>query len=422
LKSKLVGGHVVYIYRHAEATLRKLSRHFGAVLVTGPRQTGKTTLVEEGIVRAARKKINQINLDDPVSLEMARDEGGRFFLDHKPPVFVDEIQYAPNLFPYIKVITDRKKQAGLFYLSGSQQFQLMKNVSESMAGRIGIVDILGLSLREIGNDRFSRPFCPTGAYMQARKKDPLVFGYDRIWEIIWRGAMPKLYADPAFPLPAFYASYLRTYIERDVRALINVGDEKKFLAFIRGIAARTGQMLNLAKLAEDTDISRNTAERWLSILVTSNIVFLLRPFHVNINKREIKAPKLYFLDTGLAAWLIGWDTPVVLRQGAMAGAFFETFIIGEIIKSYLNKGVSPPLYYYRDKEQREIDLLIWKNGLLHPLEIKMTANPGRNHISAFSVLDKLASPYARGPGGIICNYEEPVSLGGEDRVIPVGYL
>jgi predicted AAA+ superfamily ATPase len=298
----------------------------------------------------------------------------------------------------------------------------MKNVSESLAGRVGIIDLLGLSLREIGNSRFCEPFCPTEAYVAARAKDPPSFGYDRIWDIIWRGSMPKLYADPAFPLPAFYAAYLRTYIERDVRAIVNVGDEKKFLAFVRGAAARTGQMLNLAKLAEDMDLSRSAAERWLSILVTSNIVFLLRPFHPNINKREIKAPKLYFLDTGLAAWLIGWDTPSVLRQGAMAGAFFETFVIAEIIKSYVNKGLPPPLYYYRDKDQREIDLLIWKNGLLHPLEIKMTANPGKNHISAFSVLDKLTAPYARGPGGLICAYEEPASLGGEDRVIPAGYL
>jgi predicted AAA+ superfamily ATPase len=412
----------VYIYRHAQETLLELGRHFSAVLVTGPRQVGKTTLIEEALIKPHDAMINRVSLDDPVSLESARDDGALFFLDHKPPVFVDEIQYAPELFPYIKITADREKRPGQFYLSGSQQFQLMKNVSESLAGRIGIIDLPGLSLREIGNSRFSEPFCPTEAYVAARKIDPPAFDYDRIWDIIWRGTMPKLYADPGFPLPAFYAAYLRTYIERDVRAIINVGDEKKFLAFIRGVAARTGQMLNLAKLAEDTDLSRSTAERWLSILVTSNLVFLLRPFHLNINKREIKAPKLYFLDTGFAAWLSGWDTPAVLRQGAMAGAYFETFVIAEIIKSYVNKGLPPPLYYYRDKEQREIDLLIWKNGLLHPLEIKMTANPNKTHISAFSVLDKLSAPYARGPGGLICHYEEPVSLGGEDRVIPAGYL
>lgn len=412
----------MYIYRHAERPLKKLSRHFGAVLVSGPRQVGKTTLVEEEIIKKKGGGINQVSLDDPVILESAQNEGGRFFQDFKTPVFVDEIQYAPQLFPYIKMIVDKEKRSGLFYLSGSQQFQLMKNVSESLAGRLGIIDILGLSLREIEGNRFYEPFCPTAAYIKARQKKPPGPGYDQLWKIIWRGSMPKLSARPSFPVRVFYGAYLRTYIERDVRAIINVGDERKFLAFIRGAAARTGQMLNLVKLAEDTDLSRSTAERWLSILVSSNIIYLLKPFSVNIGKREIKAPKLYFLDTGLAAYLIGWDTPEVLRNGAMGGAFFETFIIAELLKSYLNAGLEPPFYYYRDKEQREIDLLILRNGLLHPLEIKMTANPGRNHLRAFSVLDRLAPPYSRGPGGIICACQESVSLDKEDRVIPVEYL
>jgi len=234
--------------------------------------------------------------------------------------------------------------------------------------------------------------------------------------------MPGLYADPGFPHAAFYSAYVRTYIERDVRAIVNVGDEKKFLSFIRSAAARTAQILNITKLAEDTDVSRTTAERWLSILVSANLVFLLRPFHVNISKREIKAPKLYFLDTGLAAYLTGWDTPDVLRKGAMGGAFFETFVIAEIIKSYNNYGIQPPVYYYRDKEQKEIDLLIWKNGLLHPVEIKMTANPDKSNIASFNVLDVLPPPYKRGEGGIICCYSDPVSFGSTDKVIPFGWL
>ena len=181
-------------------------------------------------------------------------------------------------------------------------------------------------------------------------------------------------------------------------------------------------MLNITKLAEDTDISRTTAERWLSILTTANIVFLLRTFHVNINKREIKAPKLYFLETGLVNYLIGWDTPKVLRNGAMGGAVFETFVISEIIKSYINKGIQAPLYYYRDKDNREIDLLIWRNGRLHPVEIKMTANPGKGHIAAFSALDKLPAPYTRGEGALICCCDVPVSLTGVDRALPAAYL
>ena len=412
----------MYIYRHAAQTLQKLKRHFGAILVTGPRQAGKTTLINETLIKGDRKRVNHVTLDDPLFLETARNEAGSFFRDHKPPVFVDEIQYAPGLFPYIKMIVDREKKNGLFYMSGSQQFSLMQGISESLAGRVGIIDILGLSLRELKNDHFSELFCPDRSYISARKKNPPVWDYDTLWRIIWRGTLPKLYEDPKFPAHSYYASYLRTYIERDVRALINIGDEKKFLAFVRSVAARTGQILNVTKLAQDTDISRTTAERWLSILTAANIVFLLRPFHVNINKREIKAPKLYFLETGLISYLIGWDTPKVLRNGAMGGAVFETFVIAEIIKSYINRGIQAPLYYYRDKDNREIDLLVWKNGRLYPIEIKMTANPGKNHITAFNVLDKLPSPYKRGEGALICCCDTPVSLTNTDMALPVGYL
>jgi len=422
LNGELVEGENMYIERHAAKTVRELKKHFGAVLVTGPRQAGKTTLIDETVVKKGKGKIAQVSLDDPIALKMANDEAGCFFLDYSPPLFIDEIQYAPNLFPYIKQIVDKEKKQGLFFLSGSQQFSLMEGVSESLAGRVGIVDILGLSLREMDNVSFYEPFCPTKKYFSARKEKSLNVNYDRLWEIILRGSMPRLYADPAFPHTAFYSAYLRTYIERDVRSIVNVSDEKKFLSFIRSVAARTAQMLNITKLAEDTDIPRTTAERWLSILISANLVFLLRPFYVNIAKREIKTPKLYFLETGLAAYLTGWDTPQVLRKGAMGGAFFETFVIAEIIKSYINRGIEPPIYYYRDKEQREIDLLIWKNGRLHPLEIKMTANPDKRNTAAFKVLDTLPDPYKRGEGGIICCYNELVSLDAEDKVIPFRFL
>ena len=414
----------MYIERHAAKALHNLKEHFGVVLVTGPRQVGKTTLVEETIVKPSNGKILQLSLDDPLLLETAKDDESRFFLDHKPPVFINEIQHAPNLFPRIKMIADKEKKSGLFFLSGSQQFSMMKGISESLAGRVGIIDLLGLSMREIRGDPFYEPFCPSPDYFTARHLDFAKAGtsYDSLWEIIWRGSMPRLYADPTFPHAAFYSAYLRTYIERDVRTLVNVTDEKKFLSFVRSAAARTGQILNINKLAEDTDISRTSAERWLSILISANLVFLLRPFHVNISKREIKAPKLYFLDTGLAAYLTAWDTAQVMRKGAMGGAFFETFVIAEIIKSYINAGIQPPLYYYRDKEQREIDLLIWKNGRLHPLEIKMTASPEKRHIAAFAVLDKLPAPYQRGEGGIICCYDKLVSLGENDKAIPFWYL
>ena len=412
----------MYIYRHAAQTIQEFRKHFGAIIVTGPRQAGKTTLIEETIIKPEKGKIRQISLDDPILNKAANVDGSRFFMDYPPPVFIDEIQYAPNLFPHIKQIIDREKKQNLFFLSGSQQFPLMKGASESLAGRTGIIDILGLSMREIDDDSFNEPFYPVKKYFNARIKKPLSINYDKLWEIIWRGSMPVLYADQAFPHEAFYSAYLRTYIERDVRSIINVGDERKFLSFVRSIAARTASMLNITKLAEDTDVSRTTAERWLSILVSANLVFLLRPFHVNISKREIKTPKVYFLETGLASYLTGWDSPQVLRKGAMDGAFFETFIISEIIKSYINKGIQPPIYYYRDKEQHEIDILIWRNGHLHPLEIKMTASPDNKHISAFNVLDNLPDPYKRGEGGLICCYDDLISMNDTDKVIPFRYL
>ena len=418
----------MFIKRHAVRAIKEYRKHFGAVIVTGPRQAGKTTLIEETVIKPGKGKIGSISLDDPIAQKLANDEDGRFFLDYPPPLFIDEIQYAPNLFPQIKLIVDRAKKQGLFFMSGSQQFSLMKGASESLAGRAGIIDILGLSLREMRNDPFFEPFFPAKKYlssriksMEAENSNP-VPDYDKLWEIIWRGSMPQLYSDLSFAPASFYSSYLRTYIERDVRSIVNIGDEKKFVSFVRSIAARTAQMLNIAKLAEDTDIPRTTAERWLSILVSANLVYLLRPFHVNITKREIKTPKLYFLETGLAAYLTGWDNPNVMRKGAMGGAFFETFVISEIIKSYINKGIQPPIYYYRDKEQREIDLLIWKNGHLHPLEIKMTANPDKKQISAFGVLNALPDPYKRGEGGLLCCYSDIVSLDASDRVIPFRYL
>ena len=409
------------ISRHSASTLLTHAKHFPAIMVNGPRQVGKTTLIEETIIKPRKGKITQVSFDDPITLNRALEERGRFFLDYPPPIFIDEVQYAPSLFPYIKIIADKEKKPGLFFLSGSQQFSLMKGVSESLAGRVGIIDLFGLSLREIENHSYNLPFSPNTEFFSGYKK-PMQASYKKLWDIIWRGSMPRLHADSNFPHSSYYGSYLRTYIERDVRSIVNIGDEQKFVSFIRCVAARTAQLLNLSNLAKDAGISRASAERWLSILNSAGLIFLLRPFHVNISKREVKTPKLYFMDTGLAAYITGWGNSDVLSKGAMSGAFFETFIISEIIKSYTNQGIQPPLFYYRNKEQKEIDLLIWRNGHLHPIEIKMTANPDKKDISSFNVLNDLPSPYKRGEGGIICCYHELISLGEKDRVIPFGYL
>lgn len=407
----------MYRKRHAEKTVSTLAKMFGAILVAGPRQVGKTTMLKE-----STKDIHYTTLDDLIVRTNAQEQSGTFFKDNPPPVFVDEIQKAPQLFEQIKMLIDRDHKKGQFFMCGSQQFKMMKGVSESLSGRIGLITLLGYSLREIYNVDFDAPFIPTEEYLSERKKHLATIPYDDVWTLIHRGNMPELYENPDFDWQMFYAAYVRTYIERDVRDLSEIGDAVKFTKFMTATAAMTGNLLNLSSLARDVGISAPTAERWLSILVASNIVYLLQPYSNNITKRAIKTPKLYFLDTGLAAYLTKWNTPDVLKNGAMAGAFFETFVISEIIKSYYNKGIlEPPIYFYRDKEMNEIDVLIENGGTLYPIEIKKHADPKRSDIDAFDLLDKISN-IKRGAGGVICLYENLLTLKNDDRVIPINFI
>ena len=406
----------MYIYRHAEKTFIDIAKMFGAVLVTGPRQVGKTTLLKR-----ITEEFAYVTLDDPIMLQSAREEAGTFFKNTPPPIFVDEIQYAPNLFPYIKMMIDSEHKKGQFYLSGSQRFLMMKDVTESLAGRLGLIELPGLSLREINGIAFDKPFIPTDEYYAERKKDLKETSYKEIWNIIHRGSMPMMHAEKDIDWALFYGSYVKTYIERDVRDLTQVGDEGKFLKFMTVLAACTGQLLNLASVARDVNISPPTAERWLSILQTSQVVYLLQPYHNNLIKRAVKTPKIYFLDTGLAAYLTKWSTPEVTQNGAMAGAFFETFVIAEVIKSYLNKGKDAPIYFYRDKDINEIDLLILQGQTLYPIEIKKHADPDKKDISAFRILDRIPGT-DRGQGGVVCMYDNLITLKDEDKIIPVKYL
>jgi predicted AAA+ superfamily ATPase len=370
----------------------------------------------------AEENRSYVTLDDLEQRDLAQNDPALFFQLHNPPVTIDEIQYAPQLLNEIKILVDKNKQPGMFWLTGSQKFHLMKGVTETLAGRVAIIDLLGLSQAEIENraDR-SLPFLPTQEWIkQAENNAASPKRLMDVYTNIWQGSYPKVIADKNMPHDIFYNSYIQTYIQRDVRDLTRVGNEQTFHHFLRAAAARSGQLLNYANLARDVDIDQKTVKSWLSILETSGIIYLLQPYHSNLTKRLIKTPKLYFLDTGLCAYLTQWSTAKALEAGAMSGAILETYILAEIIKSYWHNGLTPYLYFYRDKDQKEVDLIIEQNGALYPVEFKKTAAPGRNASKHFPVLEKLDNPI--GHGAVICLRETGIPLSQQVDAIPISYL
>ncbi|MDR2794993.1 MAG: ATP-binding protein [Holosporaceae bacterium] len=405
-----------------ERTLRKViedvSSSFPVLLLTGPRQVGKTTLLEY----CASKNHSYVTLDDLDERTMAQNDPMLFLQTHTPPVIIDEVQYAPGLFSYIKMYVDKHKRPGDFWLTGSQKFHLMKGITESLAGRVAIIDMLGLSAREIAeNAAEAVPFLPTSEWIAIAGKNPSSSScVDVIYEKIWSGSFPKLLQDGRKLREMFYRSYVQTYLEKDVRSIIGIGNELAFYKFLRATAARTGQLLNYSELARDVDVDQKTAKSWLSVLRTSGLVHLLEPYYNNITKRIIKTPKLYFLDTGLCAFLTGWDSPKTLEAGAMNGAILETYIFREILKSYWHNGKHPHMYFYRDTDQREIDFVFEINGILYPAEVKKTATPSLAAAKSFFTLETLGKPI--GAGAVICLREKDIPLSREVTAIPVGYL
>lgn len=389
----------MYITRAMEKTVLSVHNSFPVLLVTGPRQAGKTTMLK----KLSDKKRKYVTLDDPLLRELAVTDPVLFLQRFEPPVIIDEIQYAPELLPHIKMHVDRNKNNGDYWLTGSQMFHLMKNVSESLAGRVGILNLLALSNAEILN-RKTDVFSTRSSDLMMKLKSVKPQTLNKIFDRIFKGGMPALYADNLkvdnTAAEIFYSSYIQTYLQRDVKALSQVGDELAFFRFISGVAARTGQMVNYGDIAKDIGISSPTAKRWLSILVSSGIVILIEPYFNNALKRIIKSPKMYFLDTGLCAYLTKWTSPQALEAGAMSGAFFETWVVSEIVKSYYNAGKRPPIYYYRDKDNREIDLIILENNKLYPVEIKKSSNPGKDAVKHFNVLQNTGLEVSE--GSVIC--------------------
>ena len=406
----------MYIHRHIEHVVARIAKRKPVIVLTGARQVGKSTMLKE-VYRETR----YITLNRPMLRESAKNNPSLFFEINKPPVIVDEIQKAAELFDYIKDIVDENKNAGMFYLTGSQSMTLMKNIGDSLAGRSGIIKLLGLSMREISGLSFREPFLPELDRISKIEKTGIYFDYNKIISCIHKGFFPELYETESdlYTVSDYYSSYFQTYIEKDIRDVLNIKDESAFIKFVKAAASLSGEMLNLSTIAEICGKDVKTVSSWLSVLESSGLVYLLEPYHNNLNKRLTKAPKLYFLDTGLACWLLGWNTPEQLTTGAMWGHLFETFVFGEILKSYYNDGVvKPPLYYYRDKDKNEIDLLIMDGDTLHPIEIKTSSDPVKSMISAFRYLENIPGK-KRGMGAVICLAKERLPLIDNVWILPV---
>ena len=405
-----------YITRSLEKVVLQVSKEYPVVLVSGSKQVGKTTMLKKLMEGTGR---NYVTLDDLQERALAKNDPEMFLQLHKPPILIDEVQYAPELFSMIKLIVDKEHRKGDFWLTGSQIFDLMKGVQESLAGRVAVLSLSSLSQTEIygGEDR---PFQIEIEHLMKRKEGRTRADLQEIFRRIFQGSMPAIVSNEVSNNSIFYGSYLSTYIERDVRNLSDSIDSLKFLRFLTAVAARCSQMLNVNEIARDADINLKQAKDWMGILETLGIIFYLHPFSNNMLKRLVKTPKYYFYDTGLVAYLTKWSSTETLENGAMNGAILENYVVSEIRKSYLNSGKAPFMYYYRDKDAREIDIILEQNGELNPIEIKKSANPAPEILRSFSVLEKTG--LNRGKGAVICMKMELSAFNQENFIVPVWLL
>lgn len=417
-----------YINRTLEKIVKKTIGNFPVIAITGPRQVGKTTLLEY-LSQNIYEKVNYVSLDDLLLRSQANEDPELFLRTHETPLIIDEFQYAPKLLNYIKIKVDEMRKNTLFknqdsktlyFLTGSQVFSAMKNITESLAGRIAILDLYGLSSREL-NGLEEKNFIPDISLLKEKKKTKKVSTLE-LFEKIINGSYPELNSNSSLNREVFYQSYIKTYIERDVRDLIKVKDETKFIKFLSSVAARTGYEYNASLIANDIEIDSKTVDEWMSILVNTHLVFLLNSYSNNTVQRVIKRPKIIFMDTGLACFLAGFLTPETLEKSSYSGQIFENYIISEIIKSYTNNGYDAHrhLYYYRDKEKREIDLLIVYNNVIYPVEIKKSANPGREAFKNFEVVKRFNLQV--GTGVVLCMINEILALEEDRYFVPIEYI
>lgn len=409
----------MYITRHMEKPVMELNEQYPVLLLTGPRQVGKTTMLEH-LIEVEGKGRKKVSLDDLTLRELAKTDPKMFFQLYQPPLLIDEVQYAPELFPYIKIMVDERHQPGDFWLTGSQLFKMMEGVQESLAGRVALLHLSPLSQSEIMKRPPEPPFSLELPLLSERQNGRQMLNTPKVFQRIYQGGMPALVTGTYSNASIFYSSYIDTYMERDVRRLSNDIDSLKFLRFLRSVAARTSQQVNYKGIADDAEIDQTTAKNWLHVLEALGIIFLLEPYSNNVLKRTVSTPKLYFYDSGIVCYLTRWSSPETAMEGAMSGALLENYTVAEIIKTYQNAGQEPFLYYYRDKDAREIDLILERDGKLFPIEIKKMASPPKKLTKVFDLIDK--SPLQRGTGAILCMADQLGAFDQNNLIVPISLI
>lgn len=409
----------MYITRHMEKPVMELNEQYPVLLLTGPRQVGKTTMLEH-LIEVEGKGRKKVSLDDLTLRELAKTDPKMFFQLYQPPLLIDEVQYAPELFPYIKIMVDERHQPGDFWLTGSQLFKMMEGVQESLAGRVALLHLSPLSQSEIMKRPPEPPFSLELPLLSERQNGRQMLNTPKVFQRIHQGGMPALVTGTYSNASIFYSSYIDTYMERDVRRLSNDIDSLKFLRFLRSVAARTSQQVNYKGIADDAEIDQTTAKNWLHVLEALGIIFLLEPYSNNVLKRTVSTPKLYFYDSGIVCYLTRWSSPETAMEGAMSGALLKNYTVAEIIKTYQNAGQEPFLYYYRDKDAREIDLILERDGKLFPIEIKKMASPPKKLTKVFDLIDK--SPLQRGTGAILCMADQLGAFDQNNLIVPISLI
>lgn len=410
----------MYITRNIEQTINRISSQFKVLLLTGARQVGKTTLLKH---MAQDSRRTYVTLDDLAVRSLALADPALFLQRYTPPLLIDEIQYAPQLLSYIKMYADNGAKNGDIWLTGSQRLPLMQGVTESLAGRVGIIDLQGLSANEINGTDKPEPFLPEVGALFNRINKAKKQSLKEIYQLIWQGSMPAMYNGGEQDWQSYYASYVQTFLQRDVMKLLQINDEMVFFRFLCAAAGQTGKMINYAELAKAAEISAPTAKQWIKTMEAAGIIYLLQPFMPTGAKYIVKAPKLYFFDTGLAAYLTRWLNADALEAGAASGEFFETWVITEIYKSYANKGIVPPLYYLRNFNGKEIELIIWQNGMAYPIAIKKSAYPSKA-VKTFAILEPVSADakIQIGAGGIVCLIDDLLPASDNLYYIPAWVL